>query len=63
MTSVSMPIQPIVLAQLEQVVAAALCAPEPLATAAFEAVQGVTPTEGSGLLAPAMPPGRVTLDE
>lgn len=36
---------------------------DPGATAVFEAVQGVTPTEGSGLLAPAMPPDRVTLDE
>ncbi len=46
MTSVSMPIQPIVLAQLEQVVAAALCAPEPLATAAFEAL--ITLSQCSG---------------
>ncbi|MBM4111711.1 MAG: hypothetical protein FJ254_10255, partial [Phycisphaerae bacterium] len=44
-----MPIQPIVLAQLEQVVAAALCAPEPLATAAFEALNTVIPSGGPGL--------------
>ena len=46
MTSISMPIQPIVLAQLEQVVAAALCAPEPLATAAFETL--ITLSQCSG---------------